>query len=313
LRTADRFEEARERWTEALARLERAGYESRRVSTLTQMAWTEVLAGNLGRASELLDAADRLAAELGADPTGPRLYRAHLAAVLGDREAVRAAAMAGIAEAEAAGNTWVAALFHRALGMDALSRRGRGPRRGRPPPGPLAAALDLGILEPNWIRVEADLVEALAGAGDPDDAAAALIAFDGRAATARLPWAVTAVARSRAVGRLAADDPAGALAALDEAAGASTALPLAVERGRFHLVRGAALRRLRRIREHGPRSSRRLRCSRRTGSAVEAGPGRARPPRRPGGSGLALTPAEHQVAALAAAGRSNRESRRCSS
>ncbi len=177
----------------------------------------------------------------------------------------------------------------------------------------LAAALDLGILEPNWIRVEADLVEALAGAGDPDDAAAALIAFDGRAATARLPWAVTAVARSRAVGRLAADDPAGALAALDEAAGASTALPLAVERGRFHLVRGAALRRLRRIREHGPRSSRRLRCSRRTGSAVEAGPGRARPPRRPGGSGLALTPAEHQVAALAAAGRSNRESRRCSS
>ncbi len=184
LRTADRIDDARDRWAEALARLERAGYESRRVSTLTQMAWTEVLAGDHPAARVLLDTAGHLAADLGADATGPRLYAAHLDALLGDREAVRTAAASGLAEAEAAGNRWVAALWHRALGIDALAA-------GEPGSAAdhlnrtLDAAVGLGILEPNWARVDADLVEALTGAGRLEEAETALAAFGARTATAR--------------------------------------------------------------------------------------------------------------------------------
>ncbi len=308
LRTADRIDEARDRWAESLARLERAGYESRRVSTLTQMAWTEVLAGDHRAARALLDAAGRLAAELGADATGPRLYAAHLDALLGDREAVRAAAALGIADAEAAGNSWVVALWHRALGIDALAA------------GEMAiaadhlgttqdAALALGIREPNWARVDADLVEALAGAGRLEEAETALADFGERAATAGLPWALVAHARARAVLCAARDDLEGAIAGIDGVADRSARLPLAVERARVDLVRGGVLRRLRRVRE--ARAS--LESARATFAACPSPPWEARTQAelaRLGGrsaAGRDLTPAERQVAELAAAGRSNRE------
>ena len=308
LRTADRIDEARDRWVEALARLERAGYESRRVSTLTQMAWTEVLAGDHPAARVLLDTAGHLAADLGADATGPRLYAAHLDALLGDREAVRMAATSGLAEAETAGNRWVVALWHRALGIDALAA-------GEPGTAAdhlnrtLDAALGLGILEPNWARVDADLVEALTGAGRLDEAETALAAFGARTATAHLPWSVMAHARAAAVLRAARDDPDGALAALDDVVEIAATLPLAMERARFDLVRGTVLRRLRRVRE--ARAA--LDAARATFAACPSPPWEGRAIAelaRLGGrtaAGGSLTSAERQVAQLAALGRSNRE------
>ncbi len=308
LRTADRIDEARARWAESLERLERAGYESRRASTLTQMGWTEVLAGDHRAAKTILDAAGQLAAELGADPTGPRLYAAHLDALVGNRADVRAAATAGIADAEAAGNSWVVALWHRVLGIDALAG-------GQPGVAAdhlrvtLDAALALGIREPSWVRVDADLVEALVGAGRLDEAETALVAFDARAATARLPWALVAHARAAAVLRVARDDLEGALAALDGVAEQAASLPLRLERARVDLVRGGVLRRLRRVREARVA----LESARSTFAACPSPPWEARAGAelaRLGGrtaSGGDLTPAERQVAELAASGRSNRE------
>ena len=308
LRTADRIDEARARWAESLARLERAGYESRRVSTLTQMGLTEILAGDHRAARGLLDAAGQLAAELGADETGPRLYGTHLDALMGERDAVRAAAARGLAAAEAADNAWVAALWHRALGVDALAA-------GEPGVAAdhlrvtLDAAMALGIREPNWVRVDADLVEALAGAGRLDEAEAALDDFGARASAAGLPWSVVAHARVTAVVRAARDDLDGALAAADAATEPAASLPLAVERARFDLVRGGVLRRLRRVRE--ARAA--LESARATFAACPCPPWEARAVAelaRLGGrvaAGGVLTPAERQVAELAAAGRSNRE------
>ena len=278
------------------------------MSTLTQMAWTEVLAGDHRAARALLDAAGRLAAELGADATGPRLYAAHLDALLGDRAAVRTAAAAGIADAEAAGNSWVVALWHRALGVDALAASEPGVAADHLRTT-LEAALALGIREPSWVRVDADLVEALVGAGRLEEADAALAEFGARAATAGLPWAHVAHARASAVARAAKDDLDGSLAALELVAGRAAALPLAVERGRFDLVRGTALRRLRRLRE--ARAA--LESARATFAACPSPPWESRAVAelaRLGGrvaAGSGLTSAERQVAELAAAGRSNRE------
>lgn len=308
LRTADRIEESRACWRESLARLERSGYESRRVSTLVQSAFTELLAGDHRRAGDLLDIADRLAEDLGADTTGPRLYLAHLAALTGDRAAVRTAASAGLAEANAAGHAWVVALWHRTLGIDALTAGDAGLAADHLR-HTLDAALDLGILEPNWVRVDGDLVEALVGAGRLDAAEAALIDFVARGATAHLPWTVVAQARARGVLLAARDDQEGALQALDAVADLAATLPLLMERARFDLVRGTVLRRLRRVRE--ARAA--VETARATFAACPSFPWERRASAelaRLGGraaAGTSLTAAERQVAELAAAGRSNRE------
>ena len=308
LRTADRIDDARDRWTESLARLERAGYESRRVSTLTQMAWTEVLAGDHRAADGLLAEALQLALELGADTTGPRLYRAHLDALLGNRDAVRPAAAAGLADAEAAGNPWVIALWDRALGMDALVA-GEAEAAADHLRRTLETELGLRIREPNWARIDADLVEALVGAGRLAEAEEALVEFGARSTTAGLPWSVVAHARAGAVLRLARDDAAGALAALDEVAAQSAALPLPVERARVDLVRGSALRRLRRIREARAALGRAVEVFAAAPTPPWEARARAELARLGGRPELAgaLSPAERQVAERAAAGRSNRE------
>ena len=308
LATADRIDESRARWKESMDRLERAGYESRRAAVLTHTAWMEFRAGDLLRTGELLDAADALSRDLGADTTGPRLYRAHLDAMLGDRRAVREAAAIGLQEAHDAGNAWVVALWRRAIGIDALLG-------GEPDAAAdhLRAALDtalaLGLLEPNWARMDADLVEALVGGRRYAEADEALAAFGARMATARLPWSVVAHARATAVLWIARHDADGALRVLDGVAADAADLPLVVERGRFDLVRGIALRRLRRVRE--ARTALERACA-----AFDAAPtpplsARARSElARLGGrpaAGHELTSAERRVAELAAAGRSNRE------
>ena len=308
LRTADRLDAARDCWGESLTRLERAGYESRRVSTLTQLAWTEFLAGDHRACLPLLEAAGQLATDLGTDMTGPRLYRAHLDAVCGDRAAVRVAADAGLAEALAAGNTWVVALWERALGIDALAA-GEDESAADHLRRTLEAALDLGITEPNWVRVDADLVEALVGAGRMTEAEAALADFGARVAGARLPWAVVAHARATAVLLAARNDLEGSLTVMEPVAALAAGLPLAMERARFDLVRGIALRRLRRVRE--ARGT--LEAALAVFAACPSPPWESRAQAelaRLGGRAStsgSLTPAERQVAELAAAGRSNRE------
>jgi DNA-binding CsgD family transcriptional regulator len=150
-------------------------------------------------------------------------------------------------------------------------------------------------------------VEALVGLGRLDDAEALLARFD-----ARWPdhgWAMPARLRCRALLLLARRDFQAALAAAEEAVAASEVVGFPLERGRALLAAGEALRRLGQRR----RAAEKLDAAKQV--FVELGAPlwvaraekelrRARPrPRRD----RELTSAERGVAALVAAGRTNRE------
>ena len=306
LRAADRVDEARETYAEVLARLAGAGVETRRVGALAHAAWTEVLAGRYDDADRFLAESLRLAEELRVDASGAQVYLAHLDALRGraDVTVMRRRRV----EAMTAADDWMAALWSRALAAHSLVA------------GDAVDAADLlhsasdtwislGILEPNYMRIDADLVEALVAAGRNGEATEALASFEERSARSRLPWSVVAAARARAALLDATGDPTGALAVLDDAADATATLPLPLDRGRTALVRGAVLRRLRRVRE--ARAA--LEEARATFAALPSPAWEARAVAelaRLGGRAAtpdALTPAERQVAELAAAGRSNRE------
>jgi DNA-binding NarL/FixJ family response regulator len=306
LRSADRLDEADRAAEDLLARLAAAGQETRRVNVLAHAGWTLILAGRFDAAGRRLAESLGLAEELRVDASGPRVYAAHLDALTGRLDL---AATAGRhREAVEAGDTWIAAMWARTIAAHELAA-------GEPG---LAADLlveaagtwaGFGIVEPNYTRIDADLVEALATAGRLHEAAAALASFAERSARSRLPWSVATAARARAVVLDANGDPAAALAALDDAASATAALPLPLERARTALVRGTVLRRMRRVRE-----ARAALEEARVAFAALPSPGwearAAAELARLGGRAAAmdaLTPAERQVAEMAAAGRSNRE------
>jgi DNA-binding CsgD family transcriptional regulator len=308
LRAADRLDDARRTGLEILERLAGAGYEARRVAALAHLAWTEVLAGAHATAGRLLDEALALADEIGVDPAGPRVYRAHLEVIMGRAVPATALARAELEAAAAAGDAWTAALWHRVLGVAALLA-------GEPADavGHLAAVRDFaatrGILEPGYFRVDADLVEALLAGRRLDEAAASLADFRARASTARLPWGVAGVARAEALLLTAEGDPEAGAARLAASAAAIRELPLVMERARCLLAWGTALRRARRIRE----ARAVLVEARDTFARLPSPPWEARAEAeiaRLGGrtaSPSALTAAERRVAELAAEGRTNRE------
>jgi DNA-binding CsgD family transcriptional regulator len=306
LRTADRIDEAREAYAEVLARLAGAGVETRRVAALAHAAWTEVLAGRYDDADRFIKGSLRLAEELRVDASGAQVYRTHLDALRGraDLPAMRRRR----AEARTAGDDWMAALWSRALAAHELVA-GTAVHAAELLRSASDTWTSLGVLEPNYMRIDADLVESLVAAGLYGEAREALTSFEERSAHSRLPWSVVAAARARAVLLDATGDPTGALAVLDHVAQATADLPLPLDRGRTALVRGTALRHLRRVRE--ARAA--LEEARATFAALPSPPWEARAVAelaRVGGRAAApdaLTPAERQVAELAAAGRSNRE------
>jgi DNA-binding CsgD family transcriptional regulator len=150
-------------------------------------------------------------------------------------------------------------------------------------------------------------VEALVALGRLDDAEALLTRFD-----ARWPdhgWAMPARLRCRALLLLARRELEAAVAAAEEAVVASEVLGLPLERGRALLAAGEALRRLGQRRRAGDKLDAAKQGFVELGAPLWVGRAerelsRARPrPRRDG----ELTSAERGVAALVAAGRTNRE------
>jgi DNA-binding NarL/FixJ family response regulator len=306
LRSADRLDDASQVADDLLARLAAAGQETRRVNVLAHAAWTRILAGELGAAERLLAESLGLAEELRVDASGARVYAAHLGALEGRLDL--AAAEQRRSAAVDADDPWMAAMWARAIATHELAA-GDAARAADLLGGAAQTWAGFGIVEPNYARIDADLVEALVAAGRLDDAATALASFEERSARSRLPWSVAAAARARAVLLDAAGDPAAALAVLDDAATATATLPLPLDRARAALVRGTILRRLRRVRE--ARAA--LEEARAGFAALPSPPWEARASAelaRLGGRAAtadALTPAERQVAEMAASGRSNRE------
>jgi DNA-binding CsgD family transcriptional regulator len=152
-----------------------------------------------------------------------------------------------------------------------------------------------------------NMVEALVALGRLDDAEALLATFD-----ARWPdhgWAMPARLRCRALILLARRELEAAFAAAEEAVAASEVVGLPLDRGRALLAAGEALRRLGQRRRAAEKFDAAKQVFTELGAPLwvartERELRRARPrPRRD----RELTSAERRVAALVAAGRTNRE------
>jgi DNA-binding CsgD family transcriptional regulator len=167
----------------------------------------------------------------------------------------------------------------------------------------------MGVREPAYFRIVPDEVEALVALGRLDEAEALLGPFEVAGRNLDRAWAIATGARCRALVLAARVDLAGASAAADEALREHDRLPLPFELGRTLLVRGAVERRAKRKRGARDTLTKALEVFDGLGAALWTDKARAELARIGGRapSSLDLTPTEDKVAALVAAGSSNRE------
>lgn len=168
----------------------------------------------------------------------------------------------------------------------------------------------MAVREPARYRFQVDHIEAVIGLADLDRAEAMLARLQERAEVFPRPWTLAVGARARGLVQAARGDLDLAEVAFVEALEAHDRLAMPFERGRTHLLFGQLLRRL------GKRRAAReqLEHARSIFEAIgvplwvaQAESDLRRIPIRRTSSDEALTPTEKQVAALAAAGRTNRE------
>jgi DNA-binding CsgD family transcriptional regulator len=166
-----------------------------------------------------------------------------------------------------------------------------------------------GIVEPGATRFVADHVEALVSLGRSDDATELLDWYDANARRLERVSGLAASARCRGLVLAAAGRVDDALAGYHRALGWYGEVDVPLDRGRTLLALGALLRRAKRRREARETLEQALRVFQLAGAALWAERARAELDRISGRapSQGALTPAETRVAALVAAGKTNRE------
>ena len=310
LKFTDRLDEARRTFTELLGDAAAHGVETPIPQFRYHLAELECRAGNwdaaMEHARESRAAAQRLMGTM-------LLSEGHFAvgmveAHLGRAEPARLEALEGLAVAEAAGEILLLIPNLSVLGFLELSL-------GRPAEADahLSRAVELeramGVREPAYFRIVPDEVEALVGLGRLDEAEALLAPFEAAGRSLDRAWAMATGARCRALVLAARGDLEGASAAADEAVRHHDRLPLPFELGRTLLVRGAVERRAKRKREARDTLTKALEVFDGLGAALWADRTRAELARIGGRapSSLDLTPTEDRVAALVAAGSTNRE------
>lgn len=220
----------------------------------------------------------------------------------------RLEALEGLRVAEAAGEVLLLIPNLAVLGFLELSL-------GRPAEADahLSRAVELerqmGVREPAYFRVVPDEIEALVALGRLDQAEALLAPFEAAGRDLDRAWTIATGARCRALLSAARGDLAGASAAAVEAVQVHDRLPLPFELGRTLLVRGSVERRAKRKREARDTLTKASEVFDGLGAALWADKARAEMARIGGRapSSLELTPTEDRVAALVAAGSTNRE------
>lgn len=235
-------------------------------------------------------------------------YQAQLDALGGEVDAAREGAAQGLAAAVQDGDQWSAAVFARPLGFLALSL-GDYKEAVRQLSSAVTTFAAFGIVEPNAIRLHADLVEALVLADRLQDAEGILAGFEARAQTHSFHWSLATSARARALLLAAGGDLEGAGAAIGRAIDAHLGLTMPFERARTMLVGGIIARRLKRravareLLEHALEAFDQLR------TPLWATRARRELGRRSGvrASLTDLSAIERQVAELVAAGQANRD------
>ena len=176
--------------------------------------------------------------------------------------------------------------------------------------GPLPQAVaEAGFGEPAHFRFHGDAIETLLALGRTEEATALLVEFEQRGKALQRVWALTIASRCHALVSAAAGDLDRAYAELDRALELHKRLQQPFERGRTLLVLGTIKRRQKKKRAARESLDQAIAVFDRLGARLWSEKARVELARisgrapAPGG----LTPTEEQVAALVAAGRTNRE------
>ncbi len=308
LMRVDAFDEARRLLERSLAAALQGGDEASRVTILLHLVGLETLTSNLSAAADRLATIRELQAECGFEIRLVAAYQAQVDVLRGEVDAGRSAAAQGLAAAEGDHDEWSAAVFARPLGFLALSV-GDPTEAVRQLSRSVATFAAFGIVEPNAIRLHADLVEALVLADRLEDAEEVLGAFEARAQAHGFQWSLATSARARALLLAARGDLDGAGAAIDRALGAHLGLGMPFERARTVLVGGTIARRVKRRAVARELLEEALAAFDSLGTPLWAERARQELGRVSGvrASPIELSDTERRVAELVAAGHANRE------
>ena len=308
LKWSDDFASARFVFEELRRRLAEREEEGPLVPVLFHLGELECWAGNLRLAEAIAGELDEIAPRLGPTTASQALYLSGLLAALrGDVDDANRAAMRGLELAEGRDvrlvlrNLKVLGFVGLSIGDNEDAHRWLGQAAD------LAAAN--GMVDPGFLRLTGDAIEALVGVGELDRAeqeATELVRLGRRL---ERPWALATGARSHALVATARENFAEAVSFLERALAAHERLPEPIERGRTLLALGSVHRR-----------ARRKRLAREILGEAEAIFGSLPAPlwaerarreaARIGGRvtrGTELTEVERQIAELVAEGRSNAE------
>jgi DNA-binding CsgD family transcriptional regulator len=307
LKHVDRFDESRT-WLHALhTSAIDEGDDSALPMILGQLALLECWAGSYELALSYAVRGREVAGKVGIKL--PALTSAHVLTLahLGRTTEARALGENDRATDEAAGYLSAAPLHLRSLGFVELSER-----------NPAAAAenyllalriaSDIGTTEPAMMRLHPDAVAALVATGQIDQAEQLTAELDASSATLGLPWATAMAGRCHGLLAAAAGDMVAANAFVEQALVEHERLPMPFELARTRLLFGTILRR------SGFRTDarRELQCALdefvRLGTPVQAELAEEALSSIGGASSATgLTAGEGRVAALVAAGQTNRE------
>jgi DNA-binding CsgD family transcriptional regulator len=308
LKWSDNFASARSVFEELRRGLAEREEEGPLVPVLFHLGELECWAGNLRLAKAIVGELEAIAPRLGPTTASQSLYLSALLAVFrGDVDDANRAATRGLELAEGRDVRLVLRNL-KVLGFVGLSiGDSKDAHRWLGRAADLAAAN--GMIDPGFLRVAGDAIEALVGVGELDRAEHEATELESLGRRLDRPWALAIGARSQALVAAARADLSEALSSLERALAAHERLPEPLERGRTLLALGSVHRR-----------ERRKRLARETLAEAEAifeslpaplWAERARQEAaRIGGrvaSGTELTEVERQIAELVAEGRSNAE------
>jgi DNA-binding CsgD family transcriptional regulator len=308
LKWSDNFAAARSVFEELRRGLAEREEEGPLVPVLFHLGELECWAGNLRLAEAISAELEAIAPRLGPTTASQALYLSALLAVLrGDVDDANRAATRGLELAEGRDVRLVLRNL-KVLGFVGLSiGDSEDAHRWLARAADLAAAN--GMVDPGFLRVAGDAIEALVGVGELDRAEEEATELELLGRRLDRPWALATGARSQALVATAREDFSKAVSSLERALAAHERLPEPLEHGRTLLALGSVHRR-----------ARRKRLARQTLAEAEAifeslpaplWAERARKEAaRIGGrvaTGTELTEVERQIAELVAEGRSNAE------
>ena len=306
---AGKLDAARQTFESELVRYREQGHETSCYEILAHLADVESRAGRLERATRHLDEATDIAAEAGVDVLGEILpVKAAVECTAGQLDAARGNAMQGLGVCDRTGDLWNEIRCRSVLGLVELSLDDPAAAHAwlEPLPGFTEA---MGLREPGVFPFAPDLVEALVGLDELDQAKQLTERLEEQGAASGRALAVGTAERCHGLIAAALGDLPGAAIRLERSFKELQRIPQPFELGRTMLVAGEVQRRMKKKRSSREILGGSIAIFEELGAPLWAEKARAGLARIGGRapSPDELTPTEEQVARLVAEGRTNRE------